>query len=90
MDGWLMSSERGKQEMQLEKNITRCYGYECNLKRQCQRYLTMAIDKPGLYSYMGSMCSVSMFSNDKTTKCDKYIDAGLYQSTPRGGDVPAI
>jgi len=62
---------------QLKNDLTRCYGYECNLKRQCQRYLTIAIDNPGLYSYMGAMCSVSMFSNYVTKKCDNYIDASL-------------
>jgi hypothetical protein len=60
---------------QLKSDMCRCYGYECNLKRQCKRFLTMSVDKPGLYAYVEHMCSKSI--NDETTKCEYYIEAIL-------------
>lgn len=40
---------------QLKNDVTRCQGKDCELRYQCQLFLTIIIDdEKGLYSYMSS------------------------------------
>ncbi len=50
----------------LPHDITRCYGYLCIKKQQCQRFTTMRIDPPAVLSYVNSMI-------DEHGDCDAFI-----------------
>jgi hypothetical protein len=39
----------------LPYDISRCYGQDCKVKLNCNRFLTMAIDEPRLLSYVLTM-----------------------------------
>jgi hypothetical protein len=56
---------------QLKNDISRCYGYKCNLKKQCKRYLTMDIDKPDLYAYSQTLRNPK---KSELTDCDSYME----------------
>jgi hypothetical protein len=57
---------------QLDKKRVRCYGYQCNLKFQCQRFLTIEIDKKGLYAYQDSFAKPKVA--DGITVCSEYLE----------------
>jgi hypothetical protein len=57
----------------LDAKLSRCYGYGCNLKRQCDRFLTIEKDKTGgLYAYANKLCNTT--PRDGITDCDFYIN----------------
>jgi hypothetical protein len=57
----------------LDAKLSRCYGYGCNLKWQCDRYLTIAQDKKGgLYAYSSKLNKNP--PNDKVADCYHYIN----------------
>jgi hypothetical protein len=55
----------------LDKEEVRCFGYLCNLKRQCCRYLTMEKDPIGLLAYTESLYKSS---SDGITVCSEYLE----------------
>lgn len=58
----------------LYNDITRCYVRDCPIKDDCLRYLTIAIDNDGLYSYQSSMQDTEQYGGKD---CDYFMEHKL-------------
>ena len=70
---------------QPNNDITRCYGHGCHIRDNCQRFLTIAIDKEGVYSYVHSL------SNHEIEKeCDSFFEDKVNKDQQNALDITKL